>query len=85
MNGSTIRGSLSGESRHIPRNPKILGCLKLFIRMHSSKKLFMSDLECISGCVIDRIIEYIYFAIDLLNRCNTIYVYYNITQRGAVW
>ena len=51
MNGSTIRGSLSGESWHIPNNSKILGCLKLFILAHSSIKLFMPDLECISESV----------------------------------
>ena len=46
MNGSTILGTPSGESRHIPINPTMFGCLKDFIRALSSKKLLMSDAEC---------------------------------------
>ena len=40
-----MRGKPSGESRHIPISSTTLGCLKSFIRQHSSKNCSISDLE----------------------------------------
>ena len=40
-----MRGKPSGESRHIPISSTTLGCLKAFIRQHSSKNSFTSDCE----------------------------------------
>ena len=51
MKGRTIRGCMSGEFRHIPNKPKTFGWLNDFILTHSSMKLFMSFVECISECV----------------------------------
>ena len=45
MKGSTISGTPLGEFRHIPTNPKTLGCLKDFIEAHSSKNAFIISSE----------------------------------------
>ena len=62
MKGRTTRGTISGESRHIPNSPKILGCLKDFILIHSSMKFFRLLSECISETIND------------IGKCTNLYV-----------